>query len=99
MQGETMTTTVGVKLDDETRLRLKNLGDARQRSAHWIMREAIKEYLDKEEETERRNQEADSAWEDYKRSGLGVENDAMTAWLDSWGTDQETPCPEASHQF
>jgi predicted transcriptional regulator len=94
-----MTTTVGVKLDDETRLRLKNLGDARQRSAHWIMREAIKEYLDKEEESERRNQEADAAWEDYKRSGLGVENEAMSEWLDSWGTDQETPCPEARPQL
>ena len=94
-----MTTTIGVKLDDETRLRLKNLGDARQRSAHWIMREAIKEYLDKEEEAERRNQEADAAWEDYKRSGLGVDNDAMAAWLESWGADKETPCPEANHLY
>jgi predicted transcriptional regulator len=99
MQGETMTTTVGVKLDDETRTRLKNLGAARQRSAHWIMREAIRAYLDKEEEAEKRNQEADDAWEDYKQSGLGVDNDAMAAWFDSWGTDKETQCPEPSRQY
>ena len=30
-------TTAGVKLDGETRARLKKLGDARQRSTHWLM--------------------------------------------------------------
>jgi predicted transcriptional regulator len=42
-----MTTTMGVKLDEETRNRLKSLSTAKQRSAHWLMREAIREYLDK----------------------------------------------------
>lgn len=44
-----MTTTVGVKLDDETRDRLKNLGEVKQRSVHWLMREAIQDYIEKEE--------------------------------------------------
>ena len=35
------TTTMGVKLDRETRDRLQKLGKARNRSAHWLMREAI----------------------------------------------------------
>ncbi len=87
-------TTMGVKLDDETRERLKTLGASRNRSAHWLMREAIREYLDKEEEIERRNLEADEAWRDYRRTGLSVGNDAMMAWLDTWGVDKEGPCPE-----
>lgn len=94
-----MTTTVGVKLDDETRARLKHLGEVRHRSAHWIMREAIREYLDKEEEAEKRNREADEAWADYKQSGLGVSNDAMSAWLDSWGSDKEGQCPEPNPRY
>ena len=93
-----MTTTVGVKLDDDTRIRLKKLGEAKHRSAHWIMREAIREYLEKEEEAERRNQEADVAWLEYKQSGLGVDNDTMMIWLDSWGTDQEGQCPDPKSQ-
>ncbi len=93
-----MTTTVGVKLDDETRARLKKLGEARQRSTHWIMREAIQKYLDREEREERRNQEADEAWLEYKQSGLGVDNGAMMAWVDSWGTDEEAPCPDPKPQ-
>ncbi len=44
-----VTTTVGVKLDKETRARLKKLGDAKQRSAHWLMKDAISRYLDAEE--------------------------------------------------
>ncbi|MBS3955354.1 MAG: ribbon-helix-helix protein, CopG family [Methylomicrobium sp.] len=44
-----MTTTVGVKLDDETRDCLKNLGEVKQRSVHWLMREAIQDYIEKEE--------------------------------------------------
>ncbi|MBM4201379.1 MAG: ribbon-helix-helix protein, CopG family [Gammaproteobacteria bacterium] len=88
-----MTTTVGVKLDNEIRDRLKALSELKHRSAHWIMREAIREYLDREEEIERRNLEADEAWEEYRRSGKGVSDEAMTAWLDSWGTDKEGPCP------
>lgn len=93
-----MTTTVGVKLDDETRARLKNLGEARQRSTHWIMREAIQEYLDREEREERRNQEADEAWLEYKQSGLGVDNNAMMTWMDSWGTGKEDQCPDPKSQ-
>lgn len=85
--------TMGVKLDEQTRDRLKTLGEARRRSPHWLMREAIREYLEREEEAERRNLEADEAWADYQRTGQFVSNEAMTAWLDTWGTDREGPCP------
>jgi len=89
-----MATTMGIKLDEDTRVRLKALGAAKQRSPHWLMREAIREYLDREEQIERRNAEADKAWEEYKRTGQFVSNEAMMAWLDTWGTDQEGPCPD-----
>lgn len=43
-----MTTTVGVKLDDDIRDRPKALGELKHRATHWITREAIREYLDRE---------------------------------------------------
>jgi predicted transcriptional regulator len=85
---------MGVKLDEDTRERLKTLADARRRSAHWLMKEAISQYLAREEEIEQRNREADEAWQDYQRTGLHVSHEAMEAWLDSWGTDKEGPCPD-----
>jgi len=89
---------MGVKLDDETRERLKVMGGLKRRSVHWIMKEAIREYLDKEEEIEKRNREADEAWKEYRQTGKGVSHEEITAWLDSWGTDKETPCPDLKPQ-
>jgi len=87
-------TTMGVKIDEVTRERLKVLAESRRRSAHWLMKEAINQYLDREEQVERRNREADEAWDEYKLTGAFVGQEAMEAWLDSWGTDKEGPCPE-----
>ena len=33
--------------------------------------------------------------EHYKRTGLHVTWDEMEAWLETWGTDHETPPPES----
>jgi predicted transcriptional regulator len=33
-----------VKLDDDLKHRIQQLADTRQRSAHWIMRQAIRDY-------------------------------------------------------
>jgi predicted transcriptional regulator len=93
-----MTVTMGVKLDEEIRDRLKSLGASKQRSPHWLMREAIREYLEKEEAIEARNREADQAWTDYQQSGRFVGHDAMAAWLDTWGTGREGPAPEPEHR-
>lgn len=93
-----MTMTVGVRLDEETRSRLKTLGDTRRRSTHWLLREAVKEYLEREEAAAQRNLEADEAWAEYRRTGQFVSDEAMTAWLNTWGTDQEGPCPELQKQ-
>jgi predicted transcriptional regulator len=45
-----MSTTQAIKLDDETSKRLKSLAEQRNRSAHWLMREALARYLAEEEE-------------------------------------------------
>lgn len=94
-----MTTTLGIKVDDEIRSRLKKLGEARQRTAHWLMKDAILRYLEREEEIERRNIEADQAWKEYKETGQYVSHEDMTTWLDTWGTDKETQCPAITNQL
>jgi len=76
------TTTVGVKLDDETRARLKMLGEARQRSTHWLMREAIRLFLDTEERYEQEKKEDLARWERYLATGEHITHEEMGAWLD-----------------
>ena len=74
--------TIGVKLDDETRDRLKSLGSLKDRSPHWIMKTAIREYLDREEVFEREKREDRERWERYILTDSFIDNDSMMRWLD-----------------
>jgi len=76
------TTTMGLKLDDETRERLTRLSAVKARSPHWLMKEAVRQYLD-HEETYQREREADRVrWERYERTGAFLDNQTMNDWLD-----------------
>ncbi len=88
-----MNMTIGVKLDDTIRERLKAVGTAKRRSTHWLMREAISQFLAREEEALKRARETAESWEHYQMTGEHVGHDAMTAWLETWGTEKEGPCP------
>jgi predicted transcriptional regulator len=58
------------------------------------MREAIKEYLDREEARESFLQEALASWAEYQGTGLHLTGDELKTWLDTWGTEEETDIPE-----
>jgi len=77
-----MSTSQGIKLDDETRARLKALAVKRDRSPHWIMLKAIEGYLDREEKYEREKAEDMAEYEDYLLTGEAVDNTEVVAWLE-----------------
>jgi predicted transcriptional regulator len=84
---------VAVKLDDDSRARIKKLADARQRTPHWMMREAISQYIEREEQRESFKQDAMAAWEDYQLTGRHVTFEDADAWLGQLeaGRDAELP--------
>ena len=47
-----------VKLNDDMKKRVQHLADVRHRSAHWIMRQAIQDYVEREEKRETFKQDA-----------------------------------------
>ncbi len=83
-----------VKLDDNLKNRIQQLANTRDRSAHWIMREAIRDYVEREEKKESFKQEAIASWTEYKETGQHLTGQEIYAWLDTWGTDKETGVPE-----
>ena len=85
--------TASVKLDPAIRARVENLAQVRHRTAHWVMREAITQYVEHEEKREAFRQETLKAWEDYQETGLHVNTAEIDTWLGSWGTDHELPAP------
>ncbi len=82
-----------VKLDDELKNRIQRLADTYQRSAHWIMREAIREYVEREEAKERFKQDALASWDAYQETGKHLTGQEVRDWLNTWGTDKETEAP------
>jgi predicted transcriptional regulator len=84
---------VSVKIDDSLKGRVQHLAAARQRSSHWIMREAIARYVDQEEVRENAKQAAIAAWEGYQATGLHATLEEADAWLADLesGTPAEPP--------
>jgi predicted transcriptional regulator len=86
-----------VKLDDDLKGRIQHLADVRHRSAHWIMREAIKDYVDREEARESFKQEALDSWRTYQETGQHVTSEEISTWLKNWGSDDDKEIP-ACHE-
>lgn len=86
-------TTKAVKLDDSIVDRLKVLGETRQRSPHWLMKEAIRQFLDREEEAERIRLDTLQRLAQFEADGKTINHDVVDAWLASWGTENEGQCP------
>ncbi len=78
-----MSTTQGIKLDEETSKRLKILAQQRNRSAHWLMRAAIQDYLDREERYEQEKREDMERWERYVLTGKAISDEDAEAHLKS----------------
>lgn len=84
---------VAIKIDEDTKARVKRLAEARHRTPHWLMREAIKQYVEREEKREAFRQDTLKAWDEYRTTGLHASAEDVEAWLASWGTEYELPMP------
>jgi predicted transcriptional regulator len=76
-----MVTATSIKLDEDMKGRVQHLAEARRRSSHWIMREAIAQYVEREEKREALKQDAMQAWEGYQQTGLHLNVDEADSWL------------------
>ena len=89
-----MASPTSLKLDDELKGRVQHLAEIRRRSSHWIMREAIAQYVEREEKREALRRDTLNAWEEYQATGLHATADEVEKWLSTWGTDDESAAPE-----
>lgn len=89
-----MASATSIKLDDDMKGRVQHLAKARQRTSHWIMREAIAQYVEREEKREALRLDTLRAWEEFQATGLHATAEEVDRWLESWGTDAELPAPE-----
>jgi len=83
-----------LKIDDELKTRVQELARLRQRSPHWIMNEAIEQYVKREEARESLKQEALASWTAFQETGEHLTGEEVRAWLNTWGTERETELPK-----
>lgn len=88
-----MAAATSIKLDDALKGRVQQLAEVRRRSSHWIMREAIAQYVEREEKREAFRRDAIRAWDEYQKTGLHLTLEEADAWLAKLqaGEDAEPP--------
>ena len=83
-------TPFSIRIDDSIRAELEKICDLTERSKAYITSKAIEEYV-------ARNSwkiEALKKAKDDADKGEFISHDAMKAWVDSLGTDNELPDPQ-----
>ena len=71
---------VGIRLDEDTQNRLKKLGESRDRSPHYLMKQAVETFLEHEEAIEAEKALLKSRWEKFEITGETVSHDDIKAW-------------------
>ena len=89
--------TTSLKLEPQLKERVQKLASARRRSAHWILREAVEQYVSREEARESLRQDALSAWAHYQATGLHTTAEEMDAWMEKLEKGEDAEAPEC-HQ-
>ena len=83
-----------IKIDQATKERMKRLAEARRRSPHWLILEAIRQYIDREEKREEFRQSGINAWEGYQATGLHVTLEEADDWLARLEDGQDVEPPQ-----
>ena len=88
------TSTTSLKLDKELKSRVQRLAAARRRTPHWVMREAVEQYVGREEMRERLRQDALAAWSHFQATGLHATGEEADAWLAKLEAGEDAEAPE-----
>ncbi|OGT68915.1 MAG: CopG family transcriptional regulator [Gammaproteobacteria bacterium RIFCSPHIGHO2_12_FULL_45_9] len=83
-----------VKITWEIKERIQKLAEAKQRSLHWLMLEAIQQYLEREEKQQAFREAAEDSWKAYQETGLHVTGKEVSDWLATWGTSEKKAPPK-----
>lgn len=81
-----------VRMPDDLMRRLDAAAERLRRSKGWLINDAVREYLEREDKRLQRLGETKDALAELDAGEL-IDGDEALAWLDSWGTDNERERP------
>ncbi|GEM_PF-198815 len=92
-------TVTSIKLDTDLKSRVAALAEARQRKPHWIMIEAIREYVEREEKRQSCWNEAMASWQAFQQTGLHATRDEMESCFDQLEAGNNVEPPACHKKF
>jgi len=81
-----------VRMPDDLMQRLDATAERLHRSKGWIITDAVREYLEREDARARRLAQTREALAELDAGDL-IDGDEVLAWVASWGTDHERMSP------
>jgi predicted transcriptional regulator len=85
---------MSIRIEASAKERLKEIAKRQKRTAHALATEAINTLIEQKEREYAFNQSCIDSYNQFKETGLHVNHEEVTAWMNSWGTDNELP-----HQY
>lgn len=82
-----------IRLQSELEPSLEELATKLHRSKNWLINQAIREFIEKQQTASKRWEETLIALESVKQ-GKGVAEEEVGDWLGSWGTGNEKKAPK-----
>lgn len=86
-------TPLSVKLEAHEKEQLADIAKEKSRSVHFLLCEAVREYMEREQARLAFKREAHNAWEHYQQTGLHVTEHEVDDWIANLYTDKETALP------
>jgi predicted transcriptional regulator len=86
--------TTSLKLDSELKERVQRLASEMRRSPHWVMREAVEQFVEREEKRDKLRRDALAAWNHYQTTGLHATAEETDAWLAKLEAGEDPEAPE-----
>jgi predicted transcriptional regulator len=84
------TVPFSIRLDEDTKSRLEKYATLEDRSASYLVQKAIEVFLNDKDQFYDRIAKAEAELD----KGVFISEEAMDAWVTSWGTTEELPKPE-----
>lgn len=81
-----------IRLQPEVESGLEAMSDRLQRSKNWLINQAIREFVARQELEQSRWKETLTGMESVAHGNV-VSGQAVHSWLESWGTSDELPPP------
>jgi len=83
-----------IDIDRDLDERLERVAREQRREPSLVMRDAIAEYVEREETRRSFLDEATESLRHYRETGLHLTGEEVTKWLATWGSQSEADAPE-----